>query len=98
MSKRPFVIFGIFVAVLGGRHPPVGVQLQRRTGQGLAQRSPPTSAGKTLFVTNCGTCHTLDAAGTDGNFAPNLDILLAPAGPPTGPTAKQTITGTRAGS
>jgi mono/diheme cytochrome c family protein len=37
--------------------------------------------GKSLFETNCGTCHTLYAAGTDGNFGPNLDELLAPNGP-----------------
>ena len=53
-------------------------------------------AGQLLFQTNCGTCHTLYAAGTDGNFAPNLDILLAPSGPPSGPTAQQTIAATRA--
>ena len=26
--------------------------------------------GQSLFQTNCGTCHTLYAAGTDGNYAP----------------------------
>ena len=25
----------------------------------------------------CGTCHTLYSAGTDGNYGPNLDELLA---------------------
>jgi cytochrome c6 len=29
--------------------------------------------GQSLFVQNCGTCHTLSAAGTDGNVGPNLD-------------------------
>jgi cytochrome c551 len=29
--------------------------------------------GQTVFVQNCGTCHTLSAAGTDGNIGPNLD-------------------------
>ena len=28
-------------------------------------------------MTNCGTCHTLAAAGTDGVVGPNLDQLLA---------------------
>jgi mono/diheme cytochrome c family protein len=36
--------------------------------------------GQALFETNCGTCHTLYAAGTDGNYGPNLDELLAPTG------------------
>ena len=34
-----------------------------------------TPNGKTLFVSNCGTCHTLAAAGTSGAIGPNLDQL-----------------------
>ena len=37
--------------------------------------------GKQLFVTNCGSCHTLYKAGTDGVVGPNLDELLAPPSP-----------------
>ena len=33
----------------------------------------PTADGKQLFVTNCGSCHTLTAAGTSGQLGPNLD-------------------------
>src|SRR5207244_9601631 len=51
-------------------------------------------SGQDLFQTNCGTCHTLYAAGTDGNYAPNLDVLLAPSGSPEGPTAESTIKAT----
>jgi mono/diheme cytochrome c family protein len=29
--------------------------------------------GRELFVANCGTCHTLEAAGTEGSIGPNLD-------------------------
>lgn len=29
--------------------------------------------GRDLFVANCGTCHTLDAAGTQGSIGPNLN-------------------------
>ena len=32
-----------------------------------------TEKGRELFVSNCGTCHTLDAAGTQGSIGPNLD-------------------------
>ena len=31
------------------------------------------SNGKTLFVSDCGSCHTLRAAGTQGTIGPNLD-------------------------
>jgi outer membrane protein assembly factor BamB len=33
------------------------------------------ASGKTVFTTNCGSCHTLNAAGTSGNVGPNLDEL-----------------------
>ena len=35
---------------------------------------PPTS-GKDIFAANCGSCHTLAAAGTNGTVGPNLDDL-----------------------
>lgn len=31
--------------------------------------------GAAVFTSNCGTCHTLAAAGTDGTTGPNLDDL-----------------------
>jgi mono/diheme cytochrome c family protein len=31
--------------------------------------------GKAIFVSNCGTCHTLADAGTSGAVGPNLDSL-----------------------
>jgi mono/diheme cytochrome c family protein len=95
MSKRPFVIFGIFVAVLAVVIPLWAFNSSGNPDKGSRSVPSDLGKGKTLFVTNCGTCHTLYAAGTDGNFGPNLDITLAPAGPPSGPTAKQTITATK---
>ena len=39
--------------------------------------SPAEEHGRELFVENCGSCHTLDAAGTDGQIGPDLgDIPL----------------------
>ena len=35
--------------------------------------SPAEERGRELFVENCGSCHTLDAAGTTGQIGPNLD-------------------------
>ena len=31
------------------------------------------AAGRTVFVDNCGSCHTLSDAGTTGSIGPNLD-------------------------
>ncbi|HEY2714798.1 MAG TPA: cytochrome c [Solirubrobacterales bacterium] len=33
------------------------------------------AAGKTVFTTNCASCHTLSEAGTTGTVGPNLDEL-----------------------
>jgi mono/diheme cytochrome c family protein len=41
-----------------------------------AQGDP--AAGKTVFVTNCGGCHTLSDAGTSGTVGPNLDDTKPP--------------------
>jgi cytochrome c553 len=31
------------------------------------------AAGEPIFTTNCGSCHTLEEAGTSGTVGPNLD-------------------------
>jgi mono/diheme cytochrome c family protein len=32
--------------------------------------------GAAVFASNCGSCHTLEAAGTSGTTGPNLDDLM----------------------
>jgi mono/diheme cytochrome c family protein len=32
-----------------------------------------SKAGKVVFLSTCGACHTMKAAGTAGNIGPNLD-------------------------
>jgi mono/diheme cytochrome c family protein len=90
MSKKTFIVFAIVVLVLAAVIPWLAFR-----ADGDAAKAEPVPAnlkgGQSLFQTNCGTCHTLYAAGTDGNFAPNLDELLAPTGAPEGPNAQQTI-------
>jgi mono/diheme cytochrome c family protein len=84
MSKRTFIWFGVLVLVLAVAIPFAAF---RAKGDGeTGEDSVPASLedGQSLFVTNCGTCHTLYSAGTDGNYAPDLDELLAPNGPPEG--------------
>ena len=91
MSKRPFVIFGLTFAVLAVLIPFLAFRTNGDPNTGVSKDVPASlQQGKTLFVTNCGTCHTLYAAGTDGNFGPDLDLLLSPLGPATGDNIKST--------
>jgi plastocyanin len=43
------------------------------TGCSLTGQTADVSKGKTLFVSKCGSCHTLSRAGTTGVTGPNLD-------------------------
>ncbi|HEU4706646.1 MAG TPA: cytochrome c [Solirubrobacterales bacterium] len=81
MSKRAFIWFGILVLVLAVVIPWLAFRSKGDAETGDQQVASNLKSGQSLFQTNCGTCHTLYAAGTDGNYAPNLDELLAPAGP-----------------
>ncbi len=42
--------------------------------QGAATGNP--KAGKSLFISTCGACHTLSAAKTAGTIGPNLDKVM----------------------
>jgi mono/diheme cytochrome c family protein len=77
MSRRAFVIFGAFAAVFAIVIPFFAIE--DTGGQGASIKPIATSdhTAQQLFQTNCGTCHTLAAAGTDGVVGPNLDVLLA---------------------
>lgn len=84
MSQRPFVILGLFALACAA------VAALAFTGDG--QGDPATQAvaaqdqeARDLFATNCGSCHRLAAAGTDGVVGPDLDNLLVPSAP-TDPT------------
>jgi cbb3-type cytochrome c oxidase subunit III len=46
-------------------------------GIASAGERPDTATGQQLFSTNCGACHTLQAAGTTGTIGPNLDNAFA---------------------
>ena len=94
MSKRTFIWFGVLVLVLAVLIPwaVFGAKGDGESGE----MEVPASLGdsQSLFVTNCGTSHALYSAGTDGNYGPDLDELLAPSGPPEGETAEDTIKAT----
>jgi mono/diheme cytochrome c family protein len=91
MSKRTFIVFGLFVVVLAVVIPWLVFQSKGDAEKGAQEVPANLKSGQSLFQTNCGTCHVLYAAGTDGNYGPDLDELIAPNGPPEGETAAETI-------
>ncbi len=94
MSKRTFIVFGLLILVLAVVIPWLAFRSKGDAESGNQQVAANLTSGQELFETNCGNCHTLYAAGSDGNYGPNLDELLAPSGPPTGSTAAATIKAT----
>ena len=87
MNKRTFISFGAVAVLLV-----VLIPLWAFTKDGSESSSPEKVASsdtqaRDLFATNCGTCHTLARAGTDGVVGPNLDDRLAENGPAMDPDA-----------
>ncbi len=94
MSKRTFIVFGLLILVLAVLIPWLAFRSKGDAETGDQKVAANLKNGQSLFQTNCGTCHALYSAGTDGNYGPDLDELLAPSGAPTGPTAADTIKAT----
>jgi mono/diheme cytochrome c family protein len=80
MSKRTFIWFGVLVLVLAVAIPFAAFRAKGDGETGEDKVPASLEGAQSLFVTNCGTCHALYSAGTDGNYAPDLDELLAPTG------------------
>lgn len=91
MSKRTFIVFGVLILVLAVLIPWLAFRSKGDADNGELKVASNLKDAQTLFEINCGTCHALYSAGTDGNYGPDLDELLAPQGPPSGDTAKETI-------
>jgi len=88
MSKRTFIWFGVLVLVLAVAIPFAAFRAKGDGETGETEVPGNLQNAQSLFVTNCGTCHSLYSAGTDGNYGPDLDELLAPTGPPEGEQKK----------
>jgi mono/diheme cytochrome c family protein len=93
MSRKTFIVFGLVVVVLAVLIPWLAFRSDGDAAKGAQEVPFSLKSGQSLFQTNCGTCHTLYAAGTDGNYAPNLDVLLAPAGAATKASESKAIEG-----
>ena len=77
MNKRIFISFGLVALLLV-----VAIPFWAFSKDGSDSSSPEKvaasdDAARALFQTNCGSCHTLARAGTDGVVGPNLDERLA---------------------
>ena len=81
MNKRAFLSFALLAVLLA-----VIIPIWAFSKDGSSDETASTDEeSRELFVANCGSCHTLAAAGTDGVVGPNLDERLAGAvsGEPT---------------
>ncbi len=94
MSKRTFIVFGGLVVVLAVLIPWLVFGSKGDAESGAQDVPANLKGGQELFKINCGNCHTLYAAGTDGNYGPNLDELLSTTGEaPSGDGAADAIKG-----
>jgi mono/diheme cytochrome c family protein len=76
--KRPIVMFIVLAAICLVVLPFWALQTKGGADASPEASVPPADQqGLQLFQINCGACHTLAAAGTDGVVGPNLDQLLA---------------------
>jgi mono/diheme cytochrome c family protein len=80
MSKQPFIVFGIFALICVLVLPFVALGKEGDEDAGTVEVASQDLEAKDIFSNNCGTCHTLAAAGTDGVVGPDLDDLLVPSG------------------
>lgn len=76
MSKRTFVIFGLFALFCAILIPVWAIGKEGSESSSPEKVAASDQTAKQLFQTNCGACHTLARAGTDGIVGPNLDDLL----------------------
>jgi mono/diheme cytochrome c family protein len=83
MSKRTFVLFGIFAVAFGLLLPYWAISKEGEESASPEAVASADEEAKELFQTNCGACHTLARGGTDGIVGPDLDDLLGGGTPET---------------
>ena len=81
MSKRTLVIFGIFAVFFGLLVPYWAISKEGEESASPEKVASSDTEAKQLFQTNCGACHTLARAGTDGIVGPDLDDTLGQGTP-----------------
>jgi mono/diheme cytochrome c family protein len=81
MSKRPFVIFAVLFVALGLAIPFWAISKEGSGGASPQRVAASDEGAKALFQANCGSCHTLARAASDGVVGPDLDVLLGEGTP-----------------
>lgn len=88
MNKRTFISFGAVALLFAVLIPLWAFDKNGSEGSSPEKVAASDMPARDLFATDCGTCHTLARAGTDGVVGPNLDERLAGSlGPATTPDA-----------
>jgi mono/diheme cytochrome c family protein len=76
LKKSSLVIFGVFALTFLIVIPYIAISKEGEEDSAEVAVASSDEHAQELFQTNCGSCHTLAAAGTDGVVGPNLDDLL----------------------
>jgi mono/diheme cytochrome c family protein len=76
LNKSGIVIFGVFALIFVVAIPYIAISKEGQSDSAEVTVASSDEEAQELFQTNCGSCHTLAAAGTDGVVGPNLDELL----------------------
>jgi mono/diheme cytochrome c family protein len=76
LKKSSLVIFGVFALIFLIVIPYIAISKEGEEDSAEVAVASSDEHAQELFQTNCGSCHTLAAAGTDGVVGPNLDDLL----------------------
>ena len=80
MKKSGVAIF-VVVIVIAAAIAAIAIKDEGASSSSENSVSGSDEEARELFVTNCGSCHTLAQAGTDGLVGPNLDDLLGQGTP-----------------
>jgi mono/diheme cytochrome c family protein len=80
MNKRTFAVFAVVLVALAVAIPLWAFERGGSADSSSTKVAESDQGARELFVTNCGACHVLERAGTDGVVGPNLDDLLAQGG------------------
>ncbi len=79
MSKRPFILFGLFAAICLLVIPFIALGKEGDEDAGTVQVASQDRRAQDIFATNCGTC-THSPRRHRRRVGPDLDDLLVPSG------------------